>query len=149
MHKLIEYICKELDELERKIDKEGKLSMTETEYGDMLAHFKKNLLSSEKMMDDEGEYSMDGGPYRSGNSYARGGRLMRGGNGNNYRYTSEGSYARGRGRNTRRDSMGRYASEGSYDSGDMIEELRELMEDSDNEQMRSEFQRFIKKIESM
>lgn len=146
MHKLIEYICKELDELERKADKEGKLSMAETEYGDVLAHFKKNLLSSEKMMDDEGEYSMEGGSYMGGNSYARGGRSMRGGS---YRYPSEGSYARGRGRNARRDSMGRYASEGSYDSGDMIEELRELMEDADNEQMRSEFQRFIKKIESM
>ena len=29
MHKLIEYICDELEELERKADKEGKLSMAE------------------------------------------------------------------------------------------------------------------------
>ena len=88
MHKLIDYICDELEELERKADKEGKLSMAEIQYGDMLAHFKKNLLKGEEMYgDDEEMYSMAGGSYAMGddrggmNGRTRmGGRSMRGGN---------------------------------------------------------------------
>lgn len=164
MHKLIEYICDELEELERKAGKDGKLSMAEIEYADVLAHTKKNLLKGEEMM-EESEYSMDGGSYEGrGNSYARGGnrgggQSRRGGmtmrGGNNYRYEGEGSYARGdgrgRGRNARRDSMGRYSREGGYSmAGDeMVEELRDLMQDAPDEQTRMEFQRFIQKIEQM
>lgn len=62
MHKLIDYICDELEELEKKAEK-GKLSMSEMEYVDMLAHTKKNLLKGEEMMDEGGQ-----------SSYARGGR---------------------------------------------------------------------------
>lgn len=144
MHKLIEYICDELEELERKADKDGKLSMAEIQYADTLAHTKKNLLKADELW-EESEYSMDGG------SYARGGN--RGGQSrNSYRYSNEGgrSYARGRGRNARRDSMGRYSSEGYSMAGDeMIDELRELMQDAPDEQTRMEFQRFISKIEKM
>lgn len=53
------------------------------------------------------------------------------------------SYARGRGSNARRDSMGRYSSEGrSYDysrdgySGDTKEELHRLMNSAQNERER-------------
>lgn len=148
MHKLIEYICDELEELERKADKDGKLSMAEIQYADTLAHMKKNLLKADELW-EESEYSMDGGSYEGrGNSYARGGQPR-----NGYRYNNEGgrSYARGRGRNARRDSMGRYSSEGGYSmAGDeMIDELRELMQDAPDEQTRMEFQRFISKIEKM
>ena len=61
------------------------------------------------------------------------------------------SYARGRGRNAKRDSMGRYSSEGGYSmAGDeMIDELRDLMQDAPDEQTRMEFQRFIQRIEQM
>lgn len=161
MHKLIEYICEELEELERKADKEGKLSMAEVQYADMLAHLKKNLLKSEEMMGEEEEYSMAGGRSYEGGSYARGGNRGGGGQsrrggysmrgGNSYRYEGEGSYARGRGRNARRDSMGRYSSEGGYSMAgeDMIEELRDLMQDAPDDQTRMEFQRFISKIEKM
>ena len=138
MHKLIEYICDELEELERKADKDGKLSMAEIQYGDTLAHMKKNLLKSEEMADDE--YSMAEGSYARG----RGDRSYRGSM--NY----GGSYARGRGRNARRDSMGRYSSGGySMDADGMIEELRDLMQDAPDEQTRMEFQKFIRKIEQM
>ncbi len=66
MHKLIDYICDELDELERKADKDGKLSMAEIQYMDTLAHAKKNLLKGEE------EYSGDyRGDYRSGRAYGR------------------------------------------------------------------------------
>lgn len=127
MHKLMEYICDELEELERKVDKEGKLSATEIQYADMLAHTKKNLLKADEMM-DEGEYS---GSYRR-----------------SYRM-EDGSYARGR-RNARRDAMGRYSrrSDGySMDNDDMIDELHELMRNAPDERTRMEFQKFIQKIE--
>ena len=52
MHKLIEFLCEELDDLERKAEKDGKLSMAEIEYGDKLAHFKKNLMKAEEMSND-------------------------------------------------------------------------------------------------
>lgn len=163
MHELMKYICDELEELERKAAKEGKLSMAEIQYGDTLAHFKKNLLKSEEMWDESeySEYSMErggqGGGGRGGNrGGGRGGQsnAMRGGSyayeGGSYEggsYEGGGSYARGgggRGRNARRDSMGRYSrGEG------LAEELRDLMEEAPDEQMKQEFRRFISKIENM
>ena len=141
MHKLMEFICDELEELERKAEKDGKLSMAEIQYVDTLAHAKKNLLKADEMW-EESEYSMDGG-----RSYARGKRSMR--SGNSYRYEGEGSYARGRGRNAKRDAMGRYSRGYSMAGDDMIDELRDLMQDAPDEQTRMEFQRFISKIEKM
>lgn len=146
MHKLIEYICDELEELERKADKDGKLSIAEIQYADTLAHTKKNLLKADELW-EESEYSMDGGSYEGrSNSYARGGNRTR----NSYRYEGGGSYARGRGRNAKRDAMGRYSRDGYSMAGDdMIDELRDLMQDAPDEQTRMEFQRFISKIEKM
>ena len=79
MHKLMEYICDELDELERKADKEGKLSMTEIEYADVLAHLKKDILTSDAMMEDS-KYSEYDGWYRmpDGRRVYRDGESMRG-----------------------------------------------------------------------
>ena len=56
------------------------------------------------------------------------------------------SYAR------RRDSMGRYSGRYPMDysrHGGMVEELRELMNEAQDERTRSEFQRFISKLEAM
>lgn len=137
MHKLIEFICDELDDLERKAERGGKLSMTEVQYMDTLAHAKKNLLKSEEMMD--GGYSMDrySGDYSG--EYSRG-------------YSER----RGRGRNARRDSMGRYSrdrysrdrySRDGYSmdddysmDGDFESELEQLMEDAPNDQVRQKLQ---------
>lgn len=132
MHKLINYICDELDELERKADK-GKLSMAEIQYGDMLAHFKKNLLKAEEMSDEgysERMYPMRGRAYDDGRSYG------------DRSYNDGRSYAR------RRDSMGRYSRGYSMADG-MVAELREMMKDAPDERTRGEFQRFIEKIENM
>lgn len=140
MHKLMEYVCDELEELERKSDK-GKLSMAEMEYADMLTRIKKNLLKTDEMT-GEGEFSMAIDPYRS---YARGDRSYRRSNRNN-----DMSYARGRGRNANRDAMGRYSSDGySMDAEDMVEQLREMMEDAPDEMTRKEFEKFIRKMEQM
>lgn len=139
MHKLIEYVCDELEELERKSDK-GKLSMAEVQYADMLAHLKKNLLKGEEMMEED-EYSNESG------SYARGGR--------------------GRGRNARRDSMGRYSSRRSYEDGSMRDdrgrsydgysrddaredikmELREMEQDAGDEETKRMIKKWIKQLE--
>lgn len=130
MHKLIEYMCSELDDLERKAEKGG-LSMSEVQYADTLAHAKKNLLAGDAMMDGgESGYYM---PMYGTRSY--GDESMRNGN----------SYAR------RRDSMGRYTSRRggmSYDDG-MVEELRDLMDRAPDEQTRREFQKLITKLEQM
>ena len=140
MKALMEYVCDELEELERKSDK-GKLSMAETEYADMLTRIKKNLLKTDEMT-GEGEFSMAIDPYRS---YARGDRSYRRSNRNN-----DMSYARGRGRNANRDAMGRYSSEGySMDAEDMVEQLREMMEDAPDEMTKKEFEKFIRKMEQM
>ena len=136
MHKLIEYICDELDALERKADTAGKLTISEVQYGDMLAHFKKNLLKAEEMSD--------------GYEYSNRGDYSRRGMDNSYRYEGEGSYARGR-RNAKRDSRGRYSRERGYSmySEDMADELRNLMDNAPDEKTRMEFQRFIDKVENM
>ena len=72
-----------------KIEKEGKLTTSSLEIGDKTAHFLKSIKTINAMDEAEG-YSYDG--Y---------------------------SYARGRGRNARRDSMGRYSSEYPMDGGTM------------------------------
>ena len=108
------------------------LSASDIEMVDTLAHAAKNMCKIIEAAEEEQGYSQRGADRR---------------------YSYDNSYARGRGRNARRDSMGRYSSEGNDNrysrGGDMVAELRELMMDADDEQMKSEFQRFIKKIESM
>lgn len=141
MHKLIDYVCEELDELERKASKDGKLSMAEVQYGDMLAHFKKNLLSAEEM--SEGGYSSRRG------SYARG--YYNDGMGGSY----EGmSYARGGNRGGgRRGGANQYGSYADgYSRGDGSEELIDaihgMMQDLPPETQK-EAKRFIQKLEQM
>jgi hypothetical protein len=134
MHKLIDFLCDELEDLERKAEKEGKLSMAEIQYLDTLAHAKKNLMKADEMSDEgysQRGYSMGENSYRDGHSYAR-----------------------GRGRNARRDSMGRYSNrmypvDYSMAADDMVSELRDMMHDAPDEQTKREFQKFISKIESM
>lgn len=122
MHKLIDYICDELEELERKVERGGNLSMTEIQYMDTLAHAKKNLLKSEEM---DG-YSMDRYPY-------------------DRRIYSMARMGRGRGANAERDSMGRYSSNRYYDDGYSMEgdfraDLEELMRYAPNEQVKQKLQ---------
>lgn len=140
MHKLYELkdmLCEELEQYGKK----GELTAGSLDVVDKLTHTIKNL---DKIIEkyEEEDYS-----NAMGGSYARGGQ---GGNQSNASYARGGSYARGRGRNARRDSMGRYSREGGYsrDEG-MIMELRELMQDAPDDRTRQEFERFIQKIEMM
>lgn len=69
------------------------------------------------------------------------------------------SYARGRGRNAKRDSMGRYARDGGYSNRsyrgysrdgkeEYMEQLRDMMEDAPDEQTRQSIQRMISQMEN-
>lgn len=161
LYELKEKLCEELEKYGQQDLTAGSLEVI-----DKLAHAIKNLHKIIEAAEEE-EYSMEGGSYESGgsNAYARGGNQgggNRGGQGGgrsnrSYRgYAREGgsyAYARGRGRNARRDSMGRYArNEGEYsmaDSEEMVQNLRELMEEAPDEMTKREFQKFIQKIEMM
>ena len=137
MHKLMDYICEQLEDLERKAEKEGKLSMAEIEYLDKLSHIKKNLLAADEMW-DESEYS-NAGEMRDDRYYRRSYRGSRRDEGGSYAPT------RGRGANARRDAMGRY----SNDSEEMVDELRDLMHDAPDQQTKQDLQRIVNRLESM
>lgn len=126
--KLKEMLCDELETYGRK----GDLSAGELEIVDKLAHAVKNL---DKVieMGDEDEYS-GRGPYYGTMAY-RGG-----------------SYARGRGRNARRDSMGRYSREYSREgysraAEDMVDQLRDMMDNAPDEQTKTDIRRIVEKLE--
>jgi len=137
MHKLMEFVCDEMEDLERKVEKEGKLSSAEMQYLDLLAHTKKNLLKADEMSGD-GEYSGRYDNRMYDDRYSRRDDYSRNRDGGM-------SYARGRGRNAKRDSMGRYSSASDM----LVEELRDLMEDAPDERTKMEFKKFIQKMESM
>ena len=133
---MCETLAKELSKTNEKLEKAGgQISSGDVDYIDKLTHAIKSIKTTKAMMESEDDYSGAGYDMRMGRSYARGGR-------GDYNRMS---YARGRGRNARRDSMGRYSS----DNNEMIMELRELMEDAPDEKTRMEFDRFIKKMEQM
>lgn len=107
MHKIKEKLMEELYKVEEKMKKAsgGSLSAGDLEYVHKLTDTIKNIDKIEMLEDGDyseatnfmGEGRMYGTSYDGGSSYARGGR--------------------GRGRNARRDSMGRYSRDGgmSYD----------------------------------
>lgn len=120
IYELKEKLCDELEEYgEKKLDA-GSLDVI-----DKLAHTIKNLDKIIESYEEEYSSAYDDGMNYNDGSYRRGGS----------------SYARGR----RRDSMGRY----SRDSKMMVDELRELMKDAPSEQAKSEFRKFIQKMEQM
>lgn len=143
MEKLRGMLCDELDEITKK----GELSAGSLDTIDKLTHSIKSIDSILMY----GEYSEDG--YEDGRSY--------GGN----------SYARGRGRNARRDSMGRYSSDGRYNDGgyserrgysrdnrggmysmdeakeNITEKLHEMLDEAPNEKIRNAIHRLINQID--
>ena len=124
MHKILDFVCDELEDIEKKAEKGG-LSMSEVQYADVLARLKKNILKSEQI-EGETEYSMRGYTSRTmptyyGNSYA------------------------GR----RRDRMGRYSGYDGYSrTEDMVSQLRAMMENAPNEMTRQDIQRLVTKLEN-
>ena len=139
MHDLKDLLCAELEDYAEKGKKSGKMSMGDLDSIHKLTDTVKNILKIDLMESDDG-YSEDGayiGDGRiHGTSYDDG--MRRGGG-----Y----SYARGRGRYAKRDSMGRYSRDDGYmrrdgrgmrdgysrDEGKayMMEQLEDMMEDAE------------------
>ena len=143
LEKVIEMCESELEALA----KNGKFkSREEIASADHLAHTMKSLSCYIDMEEDDGESYGDGMSYRGGRSY-RGG---------SYRY-DDGSYARGRGRNAKRDNLGRYSREGGYRRMDgysradgteeYVEHLRDMMHDAPDEKTRQGIKRMIDEME--
>lgn len=119
MHELHELKEKLLDELEEYGTKE--LSAGTLDVVDKLSHAIKNICKIIDMNEDEGQ-SGEMRPYMGGMSYAR-----------------------GRGRNVKRDSMGRY----SRDGADLARQIRDLMDDAPDEHIRRDMERLLRKVEQM
>ena len=114
MHDLKDLLCAELEDYAENGKKSGKMSMGDLDSIHKLTDTVKNilkidLLESEEGYSEDGHYMGEGRIY--GTSYDDG---MRRGAGY--------SYARGRGRYAKRDSMGRY----SLDDGSMRRDWRDM-----------------------
>lgn len=152
MHKLIEYICDELEKVEQQAET-GKLSMSDLEYADKLAHLKKNLLRADELMEKgySGDVRRYPFSYRGGMSYEDGGRSYE----NGRAYDGGRSYDnRGRGSQAQRDSRGRYSSryirdDYSMNTDEIVHDLRSLINMVPDERMRQELQRITTKVEQM
>lgn len=101
MHKIKEMLMNELYEYEEKAKRitGGKISASELDKIHKLTDTVKNICKIDMLDEESDGYSEDGAYMGEGRIYGT-------------------SYARGRGRNAKRDSMGRYSSEGgSYRGG--------------------------------
>ena len=124
LYELKEKLCRELKEYGNR-----EVSANSLEIIDKLAHSIKNI---DKIIEsyEESEYS---------------GNYMRPNNGG----YNQRNYMDGRGQYNRREPAGRYTYDSYSYHGDMIDELKDLMENAPDEKTRQEFHRFIQKMESM
>lgn len=139
MHDLKDLLCAELEDYADKGKKSGKMSMGDLESIHKLTDTVKNILKID-MLEGETGYSKDGAYMGEGRIYGTSyDDVMRRGNGY--------SYARGRGRYAKRDSMGRYSRDDGYTRRDgrgmrdgysreegkayMMEQLEDMMEDAE------------------
>ena len=139
METLKDLLCAELEDYAEKGKKSGKMSMGDLESIHKLPDTVKNILKID-MLEEESGYSEDGHYMGEGRIYGtsyESGYSERGGS----------SYARGRGRYAKRDSMGRYSRDDGYmrrdgrgmrdgysrDEGKayMMEQLEDMMEDAE------------------
>ena len=139
MHDLKDLLCAELEDYAEKGKKSGKMSMGDLDSIHKLTDTVKNILKID-MIEGEIGYSEDGAYMGDGRIYGTSydDEMRRGGG-----Y----SYARGRGRYAKRDSMGRYSRDDGYMRRDMrgmrdgysrddgkaymMEQLEDMMEDAE------------------
>lgn len=150
LYELKEMLMKELEEYGRK----GEMSAGSLEIVDKLSHAIKNLCKIIEAAEEEEEgYSRRGGSYyyeggQGGNTNTA--RMGRGGSGGGSSYARGGG--RGRGRNARRDSMGRYSRNGGMyyrNADELVEQLEDLMEDAPNEQIKQRMGQLVQELEQM
>lgn len=145
IYQLRDRLCEELDEYGKK----GEINTQMLSVVDMMAHTVKNLDKIIESDEEDGGYSERGRVYRSYDD------------GRNGYDPYDTSYRRGRGRNARRDSMGRYMGDGRYmsdgrsmrrgysrDDGreEMISDLEDLMQKSTDDMMRQRIEQLIGQI---
>ena len=139
MHDLKDLLCAELEDYAEKGKKSGKMSMGDLESIHKLTDTVKNILKID-MLEGESGYSEDG-------AYMGEGRIYGTSYDDGMRRGVGYSYARGRGRYAKRDSMGRYSRDDGYmrrdgrgmrdgysrDEGKeyMMEQLEDMMEDAE------------------
>ena len=134
MEDLKDLLCAELEDYAEKGKKSGKMSMGDLDSIHKLTDTVKNILKIDLMESDDG-YSEDG-------SYMGEGRIYGTSYDDGMRRDVGYSYARGRGRYAKRDSMGRYSRDDGYmrrdggysrDDGKayMMEQLEDMMEDAE------------------
>lgn len=136
IHDLKDLLCAELEDYAEKGKKSGKMSMGDLDSIHKLTDTVKNILKID-MLEGESGYSEDGAYMGEGRIY-----------GTSYDgYDRGASYARGRGRYAKRDSMGRYSRDDGYmrhdgrgmrdgysrDDGKayMMKQLEDMMEDAE------------------
>lgn len=133
MEDLKDLLCAELEDYADKGKKSGKMSMGDLDSIHKLTDTVKNILKID-MLEEESGYSEDGHYMGEGRIYGTSydDEMRRGGG-----Y----SYARGRGRYAKRDSMGRYSRDGrgmrdGYSRDDckayMLEQLEDMIADAEN-----------------
>lgn len=127
MDKICKYIDKELDELENKVAMGGKLSRADIEDGKNMAKFKTAILTN-KAMEEEG-YSGDWNEPMNRVSYRDG-------------------MSNARGRNARRDSMGRYSREDGYSraESEFKERLEDAIDSAPDEHKRKKLERILNEM---
>lgn len=134
MHDLKDLLCAELEDYAEKGKTAGKMSMGDLESIHKLTDTVKNILKID-MLEDESGYSEDG-------AYMGEGRIYGTSYDDGMRRGVGYSYARGRGRYAKRDSMGRYSRDDGYMRRDggysredgkayMMEQLEDMMEDAE------------------
>ena len=138
MHDLKDLLCAELKDYAEKGKRSGELSKADVEVIDTVLNSVKNIYKIDKYKEETEGYSEDGTYMGEGHIYGtsyESGYSERGGS----------SYARGRVRYAKRDSMGRYSRDGgvsyrggmrggySRDEGKhyMMEQLEEMMEEAE------------------
>ena len=130
LHELKEKLIRELEDYSQN----GKFSKEDVEAIKYMASAVDHLCN----IMDESEYSQRGDMNRN-YSYERDGNR-----GGSYRPYEGGSYARGRGRNARRDSMGRYSRAEGVE--DMVQTVRDMMQELP-QNLQMDAQRFVQKLE--
>ena len=143
MHDLKDLLCAELEDYAEKGKKSGKMSMGDLETVHKLTDTVKNIMKIDVLKEEAG-YSEDGHYMGEGRIYGTS-------------YDGGSSYARGRGRYAKRDSMGRYSRDGgmsyrggmrggySRDDGKhyMMEQLEEMMEEAEKPAEKEALRRCI------
>lgn len=154
MHDLKDLLCAELEDYAEKGKKSGKMSMGDLDSIHKLTDTVKNILKID-MLEGESGYSEEG-------AYMGEGRIYGTSYDDDMRRGVGYSYARGRGRYAKRDSMGRYSRDDSYmrrdgrgmrdgysrDEGKayMMEQLEDMMEDAEKPAEKEALRRCMEAI---